>query len=394
MDLEYRTIIEILKSFIHQTVPQIPQDTNWDDVVYLAAINSVLGIVSYMIHKYRLEEEEEILEACKSGYEREYRLNRWKNQKKEELVLAFQKDSIDCIMFKGSVVRELYPIPEFRSFGDIDILIPKKQREKSRTLMKRMGYEESGAWEPVFTYKKSQEYYEFHTELLETDIPQKPECRMFFREPWKHAVLQENNTYRFDEEYHFLYLLTHLAKHMASSGAGIRMFLDLALYVMRFGEQMDWDQIQRNLKEMNLLTFAQTAMTAVRWWFHVESPLTDDSISQVFLEDFTESILLGGTFGREDKDSGMLDVSREDRRSGKANRITIMRKRLFPPASQIAARYTYLQKRPWLLPAAWVHRFVITRGSNKKHVNELRQIFRADVQEARAWNELLRKSGL
>ena len=394
MEKEQQVLITLLDDFIHKTAPQLPKEINWDDVVYLAAINSVLGIVSFMISRYHLQEDPEVLDACKSYYERSYRHYTRMYRKAEDLIDELRKAGIDHVLFKGSVLRGLYPVPEFRSFGDIDILIPGDRRAQSRELLRQLGYEESGAWEPVFTYKKGREYYELHTELLETDIPGKPGCRTFFQKPWEHAVLQQEHTCHFDAEYHFLYLLTHLAKHMTSSGAGIRMYMDLAVYIKHYGRQLNWEKIRQDLVQMDLLTFARTAMTAVRWWFWEDCPLADDSIPEEYLEEFTECILLGGTFGREDKDSGMLDLSREDRQSGGANRLIILRKRLFPPASQIKARYTYLQKRPCLLPVAWIHRFIITWDSHKTHTRELKQLFHADAGEAKEWNELLKKAGL
>lgn len=394
MDSENRTIIEILKSFIHKTAPQVPQDTNWDDVVYLAAINSVLGIVSYMIHRYQLEEEEEILEACKTCYEREYRLNRWKIKKLNELVSGLQDADIDHVLFKGAVVRDYYPIPEFRSFSDVDILIRKEDREKSRNLMKGLGFEESDAWEPVFTYKKDWEYYEIHTELLETDIPGKPGCRESFRNPWDHVTSMEGQSRQFTEEFHFRYLLTHLAKHLSGSGAGIRLYLDLAVFVMRFGKTMNWEQVKEDLREMDLLDFSCTVMTAVKTWFGVDSPLAVTDRPEEFLEEFAEYTLNGGTFGRDDKDPGMIRLSKEETQSGKMNRAVILVKRLFPPAKQIAARYTYLQRRPWLLPVGWIHRFIITWSSRDIHHQELKAIITADPEEARQWNKIRREAGL
>ena len=46
-----------------------------------------------------------------------------------------------------------------------------------------------------------------------------------------------------------------------------------------------------------------------------------------------------------------------------------LRKTLFPPAKQLSGRYPWLEKRPWLLPAAWAARFgtyLKERGSHGK----------------------------
>lgn len=394
MQKEQQVLISLLDDFIHKTTPQLPDGINWDDVVYLASINSVLGIVSFMISRYHLQKNPEVLEACKSYYERSFRYYSRLFQTAESLIHQLQDNQIDHVLFKGAVLRNLYPVPEFRSFGDVDILIPGEKREKSRKLLAQLGYEESGAWEPVFTYKKGRELYELHTELLETDIPGKPGCRIFFKNPWEHAVQQQEHTFYFDMEYHFLYLISHLAKHMSSYGAGIRMYMDLAAYIMHYGEEMNWDEIRQALIQMDLLAFARTALTAAQRWFREDNPLADDSIAEDYMEQFAEFVLFGGTFGWEDKDRGVLDLSREERQTGSMNRLSVLRKRLFPPASQIAARYTYLQKQPWLLPAAWVHRVIITWGSHNKHTAELKQVFHADVRQARERNELLKKAGL
>lgn len=394
MQKEQLVLITLLNNFIHKTTPQLPEEINWDEVVYLAHINSVLGIISFMISRYHLQQDEEVLAACKSYYQRTYQRFCFLNEKIKEVTEMLSKATIDHVLFKGSVVKDFYPVPEFRSFGDVDILIQKDQRKNSRKLFSSNGYEESDPWEPVFNYRKGREYYEVHTKLLETEIPGKPSCKDFFMDPWRHVKLKDGHTYVFTPEFHFVYLLTHIAKHLTSSGAGIRMYLDLAVFIQHYDNSLDWSLIHEYLLKMELLGFAHTALFAVKQWFGVDSPLSEEERDGSFMEQFAESTLYGGTFGFEGSDKGQRDLRHEIRDASQLNRIRILQKRLFPPAKQIAPRYTYLQKRPWLLPVGWIHRFILTSRSHSAHRQEVRQLIHADAKEAEEWNEMIKKAGL
>ena len=57
-------------------------------------------------------------------------------------------------------------------------------------------------------------------------------------------------------------------------------------------------------------------------------------------------------------------------------------------------RYSYLQKCPWLLPAAWVHRIVGNPGSWKRYLHHVRGIANADTEEALRLKKLYREIGL
>ena len=43
----------------------------------------------------------------------------------------------------------------------------------------------------------------------------------YFRNFWEHAVQLNQHSYTMDPEYHLLYLLMHIAKHVYGSGAGL-----------------------------------------------------------------------------------------------------------------------------------------------------------------------------
>lgn len=77
-----------------------------------------------------------------------------------------------------------------------------------------------------------------------------------------------------------------------------------------------------------------------------------------------------------------------------ASRAKLLLRQAFPKAQTIQSRYTYLQARPWLLPVAWVHRFIKTGADTGKHLEVARQIIRADMEEVDRLKKLTRDIGL
>lgn len=59
-----------------------------------------------------------------------------------QLIHQLDAHQIDHLLFKGFIVRDYYtPCPELRTFGDIDFVIRKEDRQKCDELMKELGYE-------------------------------------------------------------------------------------------------------------------------------------------------------------------------------------------------------------------------------------------------------------
>ena len=141
----------------------------------------------------------------------------------------------------------------------------------------------------------------------ETDISETVDCRDYFRDPWQYAVSCGDHRYEFTPEYHFLYLIAHLAKHVAASGAGARMYLDLAAFILHFGEKADWTWIASELEKTGLSAFANTALTFVERYFGVESPLELRSVGADTLEALAD---LAGAFGGERRISLCRELSK------------------------------------------------------------------------------------
>ena len=391
MDRESEYLLHLMGAYIRDEEPQIRRDADWAKLLRLAHSHSVPGILCDMAMRWDLCADEkdaayarEICMSTIAGFAHRAALA-------DLLLEQLAEQGIDHIVMKGYVLKDYYPVPELRTYGDIDIVIRPGDRQKSHGLMRSLGYPVKTDWEPVYSYKRPDEHYELHTELMEVDLSEKADYRAYFRDPWQHTIADGDHRYQFRPEFHFLYLLVHLAKHITGSGAGIRLYLDVAVLIRHFGDSLDWNWVAGELDKLCLRDFAHTILAFVQRYFGVKSPLPLPDQPADVLEELAIHTLCGGVFGQEGRDSGRNTLKAE---KNDVPRLLVILKRLFPPASTIESRYTYLQGRHWLLPIAWIHRLLRTWKAWGSHAEEARNILTTDGGAVQRIRQLYGKIGL
>ena len=394
----YKTYIDILYSFVHDTIPEFDGEQDYIQLIKLAKINSTEGIVNSVLMKNTNLVDSKYHEYIRKQCLKEIYVNSQRIELAKSLISKLDEQGIDHLIFKGFIIREYYSIPELRTFGDIDIVVHEKDRKKCDELMTVLGYETRYNWEPVYTYFKDAEYYEIHTDIMEVDVSDKADYKEYYSHIWKHTRLsssgENKHSYEFVPEFHFLYMLTHIAKHISSSGAGIRMYLDIAFFIKHFGESIDWDWILGELTKLRLQDFANIALTAVKQWFGVKSPFPLRNISEAIMNDFLDFVIEGGVYGKYGRDKNVVFLKQQNRNEEKISKFKTLMSHIFPAGSSLENHYSYLKKHRWLLPVAWVHRVFGNVGSWKRYIGHTRGIIMADTEEALRLKQLYKEIGL
>ncbi len=394
----YNEYTALLRAFVHGELPETAFGADPDGLSALARINSTEGILSYVLMK-----EPNLAAAERRQYLRKQCLGEisFYSRRAEQMKLlsdALSREGIDHLLFKGFVLRDYYPVPELRTFGDIDLLIRPSDREACHKLMCRLGYEVKCDFEPVYSYLKGTEYYEIHTDVMEVDVSDKADYRGYFGSVWDHAVpsssICNEHVFELEADFHFIYLLTHIAKHISSSGAGIRMYLDLAFFLKHFDGKLDTDYIAAELERLSLSDFARTVLSAVEKWFGVKSPLPSKETSAELMEDFLCFTMEGGVYGKVGRDKNAVFLKQQNRNSEEISKWKTLVFHVFPPVSSLENRYTYLKKHRWLLPVAWVHRIAGNPSSWKRYAGHAKGIVNADEEEARRLKRIYKELGL
>ena len=390
-----RTVLSALRAFLNnQQIIVLPDNLDWNRFSRFAEINSISGIIGYV-----LQQSNSIgipIELCKK-YEDEFlstiTLTTMRDEDMKSLVDLLNENDIDHLLFKGYIVKNLYTVPELRTYGDIDFAIRRENREKCNALMLKNGYRLLDNWEPVYSYEKNNEHYEIHTELLDSNLNNNYDYQAYFRGFWKHSIHSDHHSYTLDTEYHLLYLLIHIAKHVYGSGAGIRMYLDIAFYLREYRDKIDWEHFQQEVHTLKLDRFVNTVFASVERWFEIMSPIPLNAVDEEIMDEFLTFTLNGGVFGYSGKAAKLSEV-RKNSEGGSVRRAGTLLKRTFPSASTIKARYAYLEDKPWLLPVAWVHRFFKKKGTTAKYLEESKRILSTNKEDVIELNNFYRKIGI
>ena len=255
---------------------------------------------------------------------------------------------------KGFSVANYYPNLEIRTMGDTDIVVHSEDRERVHKLLLSLGYKNVSKIsdrEWVYNYNKME--LELHDHLIYYEMTNDSRCDEFFNvfgDYVKDGVLDWNS--------HFLFLIYHIRKHFMDRGVGFRHFLDIAVLTKNYID-LDWTWIKQKLIELGMWEFALRIFYLNCRWFGVSSPLDISTFDNEFLHEATKAIYYNGVFGFDNEVNNVNYTIHGIRNSYKQSygirKIWLF---LFPcyDTMRKTKQYAFVDKRPYLLPAAWFYR--------------------------------------
>ena len=285
----------------------------------------------------------------------------------KEVINLFEENHIPFLCMKGSVFRNYYPVPALRSMGDVDLIIRPCDKEKAdEVFVKHLNFMKFVDNHAVWTYFLKTFQFEVHNHMFYEHLTNDFDYIGYFDQIFEHkhhaGIYGNESDYMYvpDDNYHFLYLMTHTAKHIINKGAGFRAYLDMVMFAKK--ADLDWEWIAEELKRMHLFEFTQTCFALCEEWFKVKMPLAHKKLDPVFYESITAKTFNDGVFGLENTENEGAHTAKEIRREQKGYWITALRltlNLLFPPYQDLVLIpwYSLIRGRPWLLPVIWIYRW-------------------------------------
>ncbi len=390
MNITESALIEILRAFATDSQPKLNTDSvDFEELFGLAKKHSVIGIVAYMLNKYGCFLQEEMQKKYMHEYDRTIMQMSSREFSAAQIIAMLNSNSIPHITFKGMKVSEAYPIAELRTYGDVDIIIRKQDVKRVCEIMSARGFAHSIADAGVVNeFKKNRERYEFHINLNVSNLTDDS----FFSKVWENSVNTGECTHQFTHEFHLSYLITHLEKHVYGSGAGLRMYLDIALYIKKYADKMNLDAVRENLVSCGLGKFLDTVMYVCNKWFDMELPLWVTPLSDDVYGRMCEFTFTGGVFGEQGQTRKNEDsVRREMEKGNKAIKFRLFVHRMFPSFYELCRLYPKYNGKPFLAPFAWIRH--IFDSVRKKKISKVKDIVSVNIQAATMQKEFLNSIG-
>lgn len=382
MKHEEKTLIDICNAYLHEQAIKLDESVDYSRLFSVAKVHNLIAIAFCVIKN---ASNKDIIPAnIYTEFENSFyeTIVRYDAQTKilADLDTLLEKHNIRHVFFKGAEIREYYPIPEARAMGDIDVLVDINNRDLVKKTLTENEYELINSNGPVYDYKKNGVLIEMHTSLVNGKVGNS-NAEEYFSNAMEQAVFSDSYG-KFDPDYHFAYMLTHIAHHFWFYGAGIKLILDLAIMQKQF--EIDYDKVLNHMEAIGLQQFAKVILTVCNKWFGVGKNFdADTDVTEKFIAYF-------GAFGNAHRNKAAV-VQRKELEEGKSNSPILTRIRLLFPSYKKIKDIPYIkfiEGKPWLLPLAWIYRIVYNFKHRKAFVKEATSTIGSDKTNTQAQKEL------
>lgn len=379
-------VCALLRSALFGEAVSQPQDVNWADVCRELEEQAVLALPGDLIKGLNMPE------PIRAAWQKQLRAQVYRGYQnaaeQNALAALLQEHGIAYVVLKGAAAAMYYPRPEYRSMGDIDVIVTPQDYEAAQRLLSENGF--------VQEEKKAggrDEAYHRHGVLLELHR------RFSYGEGERDAALEamiiggiERREMRRTSEGDFpglphrengLVLLEHINQHL-EGGLGLRQIVDWLMYVRRELHDDAWPAFRREAERLGLVELALTVTKmgqlylglpteGIAWCRDADESLCADLLAYLFQS---------GDFGGKDMGS-----------STTVNALSRSQDGFFRNLQRSGCRnWKALEKHPWLKPFAWLYQLCRYARRGFARENPIRSLV-SDYAKGRKLNRMLRRLG-
>ena len=272
------------------------------------------------------------------------------------------------MILKGDAVAAIYPTPDLRVAGDIDLLLSPDDIDTVGAYLIARGYTaESKEGDHHDAFARGRVTVELHRTV--SGIPDGEAGKAI--NACLSDILLTSTTARIgndlipipDDRHQALVLLLHMQQHLREGGLGLRQLLDFALFLQSISGKDKKEEISHILHQVGLYRFAVTSALACHR--HLGLPAEcicftggDTALADALFAD----IMASGNFGRGNADyrgSAIVTLHRDEKRSALGNALQNV-------AAKCKAEWKCAERHPVLLlflVPFWVVRRILKKGA-------------------------------
>lgn len=380
MNSTYKYLLEFLNLAIHNNDnvnndnnDNKYEDLNIEELYNIAQKHKITSLIYGVLSNIKNLDKNS--EAMKSWKMQSIIVEMNQIQRSMEFIKVYDdmlKKNIKPIVVKGIVCRNLYPNPDSRISGDEDILIREEDFKLCDEVLinnnivnfENKSFNDSD----VVTYFRNdiKLAIEVHKTLFNED---EEEHVHLFNEFYKNCFeeyiqlnINGQTVYTFHHTMNLLYLISHTAKHFLHGGVGIRQVCDIIKFIEVYHNEINWTDLWYKLKSVKYDYFTFALLSIGELYLGLNNNLVKYpsyyNKEEIDCRYLLEDILDAGIFGDstiERKQSALITLDAVNN-SNKSNSKFRFVSALFPSASKLQGRYSYLKDKPFLLPIAWCDR--------------------------------------
>ena len=382
-----RQYIEILSlSLNDREIRESYSDCDWNLMRILSKRNKCGVLFNNTVNKYasELKIDSKTLEDWNNYAKQEFALSYNSFTEFKRVMTAMNENGIRSIVLKGYSLALLYPSIFLRYSKDLDIKVEPEDKDKVHEIFtNELGFvwNEADSKENVYLYKNDnllvevhftlwEDYHGKNIEVLKAEELDRSETLK------KVDITPDISITTLGLTEHLILQMFHIIKHYIVEGIASRYFCDIALYVNKYADEIDFERFYSVMQKMDFEKFCLIYFTeCIKYFGMTEKAL--DGREMLLPEDemaFFRDIIYRGKEDLNDNSKysllGILSPyvnGREDKTAESRGRRIMQT--LFPSSKIIDDHYSYCKKYPVLLPVGWIHRafrtiyFKLTKGS-------------------------------
>lgn len=305
---------EALGTVRHRPAIRADIDFDWEELLRLAdahAVSAVLcdifleykGIPEYIVQRIQKSAQVTVLSNYRLLFLTKY------------LTEYLMEHGILAVTLKGASTASLYPVPEYRKSGDVDLLIAvQADCVRAAELLQQAGFhmeEYQSALHHIEMRSMDGVSVELHSLLAEPFENQRINRYLESLLPEYQTHLVENMSwgvrlYEPCEAYHAFYLLLHMLQHFLREGFGLKNLCDWVLFWNREIDEAQKRRFAKLVEESGTGKFARVLTAVCVRYLGLEKGRVAFLMTEPVREDmalsFLQEVLEAGEFGTAQED--------------------------------------------------------------------------------------------
>ncbi len=282
---------------------------------------------------------------------------------------------IEHCVLKGSSLAELYPMPELRISGDVDILINPADEKRVMKFLEERNFivkeREEKSQNFTATHQKAG-LFEIHVKLFDSEFDKYIlQGKFKVKEPFDKMITPEGTELnRLGKNDGLYFAASHMIKHFVKDGLGLRQISDWLLYVKKYENEVDMNEFNSVIRELSFERFINAIYTIGNKYFKMDFKCEFENPG-----DILSDIDSGGSFGHNDRDRAKYKTKLLNNLYGKSegdkykNVLIRLFKIAFPSRRTLIQKgFIHKNSTVFMIPFGWVKRWVdiLCRGKIKK----------------------------
>ena len=267
--------------------------------LYQSLLNHRLNILLYPVIRCYYKEDDskrdQLFKEWTSIVQKNTFLNLIYVQQISVIYSLLISNGLTPLIIKGLAVSRYYKYPQYRSIGDLDILVGDSEWNRAIEVLIQHGYQQiNDDSNPLHIefIKKNSIMIELHKQLIHTGYLGERNTTKWYKFIWEHKqqlIVDGIKFYALSNEDELINQVTHFASHFIYHGTRLQHIFEISL-IININSKLNWEYITETLNLIEFIPFAKLLFSICKTYFNSAIPENLCNTEYIIQKDFIENL--------------------------------------------------------------------------------------------------------